>query len=314
MKYDVTAIGELLIDFTPITIDGKTGFLPNPGGAPANVAAAVGKLGGNSAFIGKVGDDAFGHFLKEILRGECVDTAGLILDKSTPTTLAFVHLDETGERSFSFYRKYCADTQLSRDELNLFVIARSKFLHFGSVSLTDAPAREAVLCAVQHASKHKALISYDPNYRPALWNSEAEAVSAMRAVLALADLIKVSQEELRLLTGTSDLSAGSASLAEHGARLVVVTLGADGALFRYGDHAAHVPSIPIKAVDTNGAGDAFWGALLYQLTRTENPFALSHTELEQAVRFANVAGALAATKSGAIPALPSPEEVYAHMH
>jgi fructokinase len=309
--FDVIAIGELLIDFTPAQINGESAFLPKPGGAPANVAAQVSRLGGSSAFIGKVGGDQFGHFLQGVLNSENVDTTGLMFDKTAPTTLAFVHLDENGERSFSFYRKHCADTRLCATDLNLPQFWRSKILHFGSVSLTDSPAKETVIFAAEYASKNGVVVSFDPNYRPLLWNSEAEAVTAIRVGLELADIVKVSQEEMTLITNCDDLLDGSAALSEYGARLVVVTLGANGAFFRYDEHTAQIPSACAKVVDTNGAGDAFFGGLLYQLTRFDSPLKLPFAEMENAVRFANAVGALTTTKHGAIPALPTLKDVIA---
>ena len=309
--FDVTAIGELLIDFTPAQIGGEAGFLPKPGGAPANVAAAVCRLGGKSAFIGKVGKDQFGQFLKGVLDSERVDTSGLVMDTAFPTTLAFVHLDEQGERSFSFYRKLSADTRLQQNELDLGLIEQSKILHFGSVSLTDSPSKETVLYAAEYAKKNGVLVSYDPNYRPLLWDNMETAVSAMREGLRLADIVKVSGEEMELITGEKDLAAGTQALAEYGAKLVVVTLGADGAFFRYREYTADIPTITdnIKVVDTNGAGDAFFGGLLYFLTRSESPLEQSKAEMISAIRFANAAGALTVTNYGAIPAMPTLETV-----
>jgi fructokinase len=305
----VTAIGELLIDFVPARIGNDAGFLPKPGGAPANVAVAVSRLGGSSAFIGKVGQDRFGSFLKGVLDSERVNVSGLISDASALTTLAFVHLDEKGDRSFSFYRKHCADTKLQWDEMDISLVLESKIVHFGSVSLTDHPAKEAVLYAAEYARKHGVLVSYDPNYRPLLWDSEDAAISAIQAGLGFADIIKVSGEEMRMFTGKDDVAEGTKILAEYGATLIVVTLGEAGAFFRCGQIAAAVPTIKVDVVDTNGAGDAFFGGLLYQLTRSENPLEQSEMRIWEAVRFANVAGALTITKYGSIPAIPTLDEV-----
>lgn len=310
---DVIAIGELLIDFTPSAIGGEAGFLPKPGGAPANVAATVSKLGGNSAFIGKVGRDPFGQLLKGVLDKERVDTSGLVFDETAPTTIAFVHLDARGERSFSFYRRHCADTLLSIDELNLSIIQQSKVLCFGSVCLTDSPVKEAVLYAAQYAKNHGILTGFDPNYRPFLWGSQDEAAAAILEGLRLADIVKVSGEEMTLITGEKNLSEGTKIIADYGAKLVAVTLGADGSYFRYGETAASVPGVHVQTVDTNGAGDAFFGGLLYKLTRAENPLQQTETEIENAIRFANIAGALTTTKHGAISAIPTLEEVQSNL-
>lgn len=307
--YDITVIGELLIDFTPVNCNGETAFLPKPGGAPANVAVAVNHLGGRSAFLGKVGSDKFGQFLKGVLESEKVDTSGLIMDAVAPTTLAFVHLDENGDRDFSFYRKNCADTQLSIEDLNLPVIRQSKILHFGSVSLTDSPAKEAVLYAARYAREQGILVSFDPNYRPALWDSKGLAVASICEGLRLADIVKVSAEEMELITGETDCELGTKALAAYGAKLVVVTLGPDGAFFRFGNDTAHIPTLDIKVKDTNGAGDAFFGGLLTRLTRDENPLEKSAEDISDAIRFANAVGALTTTKHGAIPAIPLLDEV-----
>ena len=311
MSADVVTIGELLIDFTPVKIGNETGFIPKPGGAPANVAAAVSKLGGISAFIGKVGDDQFGNFLKTALDSVNVNTAGVIFDKDAPTTLAFVHLDNGGERSFSFYRKYCADTQLTVKELDMNIIDRCKVLHFGSVSLTDSPTKDAVLYAAERASRKGSIVSFDPNFRPALWLNEENAVDEIRQALSLVDIIKVSHDEMEQITGNADVAVGTASLQEYGAKLVLVTLGSNGSYFRYMGYAAHVPSCKVETIDTNGAGDAFLGGLLYRLTRFSDPLSISPCDMEKAVMFANAVGALTTTKAGAITALPTMDEVIA---
>lgn len=314
MKYDVIAIGELLIDFTPVQINGENGFLPKPGGAPANVAVAVSRLGGSSAFIGKVGKDQFGQFLKNTLDNERVDTYGLVMDDNVPTTLAFVHLDERGDRSFSFYRNHCADTMLSVNELDLSLIRQSKILCFGSVCLTESPVKKSVLYSAEYAKNNNILVSFDPNYRPFLWNSEKEAASAIREGLPFADIIKVSGEEMELITGEKDLAAGTKALLKYGAKLVVVTLGSDGAFFRYGDYTAALPTIEVPVIDTNGAGDAFFGGLLYQITRVDKPLEQDKTKIMNMIEFANIVGALTTTKHGAISAIPTIDEVLAIPH
>lgn len=313
--YDVVAVGELLIDFTPAgTSDyGAALFARNPGGAPANVLAAVTRLGGRTAFIGKVGKDGFGRFLRDTLDGLGIDTAGLVMTDKVPTTLAFVQLNEHGDRSFSFYRKPGADIMLTPDEVNRELTAQAKVMHFGSVSLTDEPSRAATFAAVRAAKEAGAVVSYDPNYRPLLWDSLEEAKRWMCKGLSLADVVKVSDEELELLTGETDPERGSQKLLEAGASLALVSMGAKGAFYRLGEICGRQPTYDVKTVDTNGAGDSFFGAVLYRLCG--KPLAgiraLGKQELEDILSFGNAAGSMTTTRPGAIPALPTMEEVLA---
>ncbi|GHU51810.1 putative sugar kinase YdjE [Bacilli bacterium] len=306
--FDVTALGELLIDFTPSGLNdqGMSLFACNPGGAPANVLAMNNKLGGKTAFIGKVGNDEFGHFLERTLRDSGIDTAGLVLDKALNTTLAFVQLNEAGDRSFSFYRKEGADIMFTAAEINRELIAEAGIFHFGAVSLTGEPCRSAVYAALDYAKAHGKIISYDPNYRPLLWHSEAEAKVEMARPLALADILKVSEEEMSLLTGEKDLEKGAALLAEKGPGIVLVSLGAKGAFCFCADGSAVLPTYDVKTIDTTGAGDAFLGAVHYRLRgkTKEQVRGISKEELADIVDFANAAGSLTTTKKGAIPAMP----------
>lgn len=227
---DITAVGEILIDMTQTGLSeaGVPLFAANPGGAPANVAVAASRLGASTAFIGKTGRDPFGAYLRRVLEDDFVDCSGMHTGDQ-PTTMAIVSVDSTGERSFSFVRG--ADCELSPDEINESAVCRSKFLHFGSVSLTRGIARSGTIFAARAAHLAGVLVSYDPNYRPALWRSEAEAAEWMRVPLPLVDVIKLSEEELPLLTGSSDLEEGSRLLAEQGISLVLVTLGGAGSFF-----------------------------------------------------------------------------------
>lgn len=309
---DVTAIGEILIDFTPIKAsDGTDAFAKKPGGAPANVACAVSRLGGKTAFIGKVGNDAFGSFLKKTLDDNGVETKGLVTADKVHTTLAFVELDEHGDRSFSFYRNPGADILLSPDETDETLLKSTHFFHFGSVSLTDEPSRSATLSAVRIAKENGAIISFDPNYRAPLWKSEEDAIKVMKESVPLADIIKVSEEELFMLTCEKDLNAGAKALQSEGVTLVLVTCGAKGAFYLCSDKSGLLPTYDVATIDTNGAGDTFFGAVLYSLKdKTLDEIAsLSQEELTKIVSFANAAGSLATTKSGAIPAMPTNEEV-----
>ncbi len=312
-KFDIAAIGECLIDMTPCGVNemGIPLFGANPGGAPANVLAMFSKLGGNTAFIGKVGKDAFGDSLIENLRSANINTDSVVVTPDYNTTLAFVHLTAEGDRSFSFYRKNCADVMLDIDEINKDVLADCNILHFGSVSLTDEPSRTATLEAVKAAKENGAIISYDPNYRPLLWSCVDEAKEIMLKGALLADIIKVSDEELTLLTGESDYSRGSERLISLGASLVFVTLGKNGAF--YCNRASHgiLEAYDVKTIDTTGAGDTFFGSVLWLLkgkTREELA-AVENPELEEIVSFGNAAGSLTTTKKGAIPAMPDYEKI-----
>lgn len=311
--FDVTAVGELLIDFTPAgkSEAGCTLFAQNPGGAPANVLVAVSRLGGRTAFIGKVGSDGFGEFLKTTLERNGISTGNLVRTDRVHTTLAFVQLDEKGDRSFSFCRKPGADILLESGDVHPDLLRNTHFMHFGSVSLTDEPSRSATLHAVKEAKSAGAIISYDPNYRAPLWNNEQEAKNQMSAALPLADLVKLSEEELEMLTGDSDFLSAAHRIQALGAKLVLVTLGAKGVFYLLGDRYGKLPTYDVKTVDTNGAGDTFLGAVLYRLKEKSlrEIELLSEDELLDILSFANAAGSLATTKSGAIPAMPTREEV-----
>lgn len=316
---DVVALGELLIDFTPAGCSeaGNALLERNPGGAPANVLAAIAKLGGQGAFIGKVGDDQFGRYLRDVLQENRVSTQGLKLSGSVNTTLAFVHLDESGDRSFSFYRKPGADIMLTEQEVDLNLIESAKIFHFGSLSMTDEPARSATLKAVKHAKQNGVVVSYDPNWRPPLWENAEIAKEQMRAGLEYADILKISEVELELLTGETDLKKGAEILFKKDLKLLLITLGPDGCFYRGVNGTGRLPTYDTRVVDTTGAGDAFLGALLYSVCRAGHGLgALTVAETEEMIDFSNAAGALCASKRGAIPAVPSCEEVrhcMAHM-
>ena len=311
--FDITAVGELLIDFTPSGTNeyGNLLFARNPGGAPANVLAAASKIGAKTAFIGKVGKDGFGTFLKDTLHSIGISTESLLISETVNTTLAFVQLDEKGDRSFSFYRHPGADLMLEPADIKESLIAESHILHFGSVSLTDDPSRSATFHAVQLAKQNRCIISYDPNYRPMIWDSVENAKVQMQKGLAYADIIKVSEEEMTLLTGEQDLIKGSLLLAKEGAALVLVSMGEKGAFYRRGDICGMRPAFNVHTIDTNGAGDAFLGAVLFKMCKRQlsDIRNMQKERLDEIVAFANAAGALTTTKHGAIPALPDLEEI-----
>ena len=308
---DIVSEGEILIDLTQTGINahGIAQFSANPGGAPANVAVAAARLGAKTAFLGKVGRDSFGDKLRQVLAENGVDVSGLAVDPIQHTTLAVVSVDQHGERSFSFYRNPSADVNLTAEEIPVSLLRQTRYLHFGSVSLTTEPAKSATLHAAQLAKSLGAMISYDPNYRANLWPDEATAVSRMLEPLPLVDVLKVSDEELPLLTGTTDLEAGTRRLMEYGVRLVLVTLGPRGAYYRWKSQTGKVPGVPCQVADTNGAGDTFFGAALSQLAQLEQLEALTVEELTRIIAMANKAASLTTSRPGAIPAMPMLEEV-----
>ena len=307
---DVTAIGEILIDLTQTGTNesGVPQFSANPGGAPANVAVAAARLGAKPAFWGKVGDDAFGAYLRKVLTENGVDTAGLRTG-SQPTTMAIVSVDGTGERSFRFLRG--ADRDICPEEVDEDAVFKTKILHFGSVSLTAGMSRSATIFAARTAHKNGGLVSYDPNYRPALWANQAEAAEWMAIPLPLVDIIKLAEEELPLLAGTADLEEGTRILEERGLSLIMVTLGGEGVFCRWKGESWHQPGVPVKVADTNGAGDTFLGAVLSRLCqRGEKPLeGLTRAELKDILAFANRAAAFTCSRSGAIPAMPALAEL-----
>ncbi|MDD3230155.1 MAG: carbohydrate kinase [Oscillospiraceae bacterium] len=311
--FTVTALGELLIDFTEkgYSENGQRLFEQNPGGAPANVLVALQRLGARTAFLGKVGTDMHGSYLRETLQHEGVNIEGLIADDHFFTTLAFVALNSAGERHFSFARKPGADTQLRPDELRKDIIQNSRIFHTGSLSLTGEPVRSATLEALKTAQKAGCVLSYDPNYRAPLWDSREEAARQMRRVLPYMDLVKISDEETELLTGCARPEDAAAKLVEY-AKAAVVTLGGKGAYVCTKEGGTIVPTFAGKVVDTTGAGDSFWGGFLFAFL--QSGIAVENITLEQAksfARFGNAAATLCVGKRGGIPAMPTLSETEA---
>lgn len=310
--FDVTALGEVLIDFTPngVSEAGQRVFEQNPGGAPANVLAALNRCGLKTSFIGKVGDDMHGLFLKETLEHAGIDTSGLIVDEKVFTTLAFVALNDSGERSFSFARKPGADTMLTSQEVNLDIINNTKILHVGSLSLTNDPSRSATFYALQKAKENGCILSYDPNYRAPLWESKETAVKHMKSVMPYIDVMKISDEETVLIMEESSFEKAAAMIVESGIPLVVVTLGSEGAYVCTKEGGKIVPGFVSNVVDTTGAGDSFWGGFLYQLVQSKKrPDEVTLEEAIRFARFANAVASLCVEKRGGIPAIPSLSEV-----
>lgn len=316
-KFDVVALGEILIDFTfkGKTADGKNLFEENPGGAPANCVAALSKLGGKGAFIGMTGRDSFGEDLRNVLEELKVSTAGLRTTKAQHTTLAFVSLDENGERHFSFCRNPGADTQLSVEDLNREILESARILHIGSLSLTDEPSKSAEEEAVRIVKNAGGLISYDPNYRANLWGGREDALAIIKGMIPQADILKLSEEEFELLYGKGRTKEDVADeILSGGTSLVLVTLGSEGVFYAFKNDSAAMDCGTVKAkktkvVDTTGAGDSFNGGLLYRLTRKGSPLNFSRESLEDDLSFANTVAAICVSRRGAIPALPTLEKV-----
>lgn len=315
--YDVAALGELLIDFTCLSTDtdGYPTMAAHPGGAPANYLAALTKFGAKTAMIGKVGSDAFGRLLIKTLKGAGIDTRGMLVSDDVFTTLAFVTLDDSGDREFSFARKPGADTQLRFEEIDLGVIDASKVLHFGTLSMTNEPARDATYKAVEYAAGHGKLISFDPNLRKPLWDDLEEAKRQMLWGLQHADVVKISDEETEFLFGLAPEEAAKHIIDSFGVRLVYVTCGAEGCFYRTKTASGFVKALSGIAVkDTTGAGDIFGGSAMYGLLRAGGvPEKLTAEELENIVSFACASAGLSTTKAGGISSVPELGEVEAAM-
>lgn len=314
--YDITVFGEILIDFTwqGVNEEGQTLFAQNPGGAPANVAVAAARLGAHTAFLGKAGKDIHGEFLRSVLKKENVDIKGMLLDKNYFTTLAFVDIGKNGERSFSFARKPGADTMIEKEEIDVDILDRTNIFHVGSLSLTSQPARDTTFYAVKRAKNKGSIISYDPNYRSSLWESELAAKEQMRSLIPYVDIMKISDEETELLTDIKEPKKAAESLFQKGVKIVTVTLGSEGAYIYCKEGGKIVPGFVSKAIDTNGAGDSFFGGFLYKISRTgKKPEDLMLDELEECTRFGNAVASLCVEQKGAIPAMPYSEQVQKRM-
>ena len=312
--YDVTALGELLIDFT------ETGLSPqgnpllevNPGGAPCNVLSMLQNLGHRTAFLGKVGRDTFGDLLVDAVTRCGIGTRGLLRDESVHTTLAFVHTLPGGDRTFSFYRKPGADIMLRAEELDRELLQGCRIFHFGTLSLTDEPCRTATREAVRTAREAGALLSFDPNLREPLWDSLDEARKQIEWGLAQCDILKISDNEVLFMTGETDFEKGAAVLRGRfpNIRLLNITAGPDGSHCFCGDRHVFVPGFSVATIETTGAGDTFCACVLHDVLknglddRTEE-------SLKAMLRFANAAAAIVTTRKGALKAMPKPEEIQA---
>lgn len=307
----VVSIGELLVDFVPgepgVNLYEAVSFQKAAGGAPANVAAVVAKLGGRSAFIGRVGDDPFGRWLRDTLQATGVDTRAVRLDPAFPTTLAFVSLAADADRDFAFYRNNTADTRLAPADLDDGLLREAAYLHFCSVSLSREPARATTFEAARRARAAGALVSFDVNWRPPLWDDQTRARAVIKEGVALADLLKLSESELSFLTG-SDQPEAARRLLNGRLRFILVSRGADGVTLVTRNAVTDIPAFKVRPVDSTGAGDALAGALLFDLAR-EPGIPDDEVLLREAVRRAQAVAALSTLKPGAIPSYPDSAEL-----
>lgn len=313
--YDVVALGELLIDFAQQSVDesGYPTMAAHPGGAPGNFLAALNQYGASTAFLGKVGDDTFGRLLIGTLKEAGIETRGIVVDPTVFTTLAFVTFKD-GDRSFSFARKPGADTMLRFDEVDLSLIDQTKVFHFGSLSLTGEPVRTATRQAIAYAKEQGKLITYDPNLRPPLWESQEQAREEILWGLHQADVVKISDEEVTFLWDCDEQEGARKLLEECGVKLAMVTLGPKGCYLRNRNGSVTVSSPKVKPIDTTGAGDIFGGSAVSRLLKLgKAPEDLDQAELEGIARFASTAASLSTEHPGGIPSIPAESVVLERM-
>ncbi len=310
---DVVALGELLVDFTNVGADsdGYPTMAAHPGGAPANFLAALSKYGAKTALLGKVGEDTFGKLLVGTLEKAGIATKGIVMAEDVFTTLAFVTLDETGNREFAFARKPGADTRIAFEELDLSLIDETQVFHFGTLSLTDEPARSTTCKAVAYARKKGKMITYDPNLRKPLWGDLAEAKKQLLWGLSQADVVKISDEEVTFLFGLDAEEGAKHILENYCVKLVFVTCGAEGCFFRNRNAGGYVPSLRgVQVADTTGAGDIFGGSAVWKLLQSgKSPEELNEAELTAIAHFACTAAGLSTTRPGGVSSVPKYAEV-----
>lgn len=311
-KIDVLALGELLIDFTHNgeSSQGNGLFEANPGGAPCNVLAMLNKLGHKTAFMGKVGNDIFGRLLKKTLEELSIQTDYMQMDEEVRTTLAFVANDETGDRSFSFYRNPGADMMFTEEEVNEEAICSSRIFHFGTLSMTHEGVRKATKKALHIAKDNGVLISFDPNLRESLWESLEDAKEQFAYGMGYCDVLKISDNEIQWFTGEEDYDKGIKILQDtYHIPLILLSLGKTGSRAYYKNLRVEVPAFVQKnTIETTGAGDTFFGSCLHFVLE-KGLEDLTETDLTEMLRFANSAASLITTKKGALKVMPSKEEV-----
>jgi fructokinase len=318
---DVICVGELLVEFVSqadnVSLEDAPGFIKAPGGAPANVAVALQRLGLSSGFVSKVGDDPFGRYLRRALEQAGVDTRFLLVDAQARTTAVFVAVWDDGHKDLCFYRNPGADAMLRPTEIEDSLFDGARAFHYGSITFIEEPATSAQRKLIEMAQRRGLMISYDPNYRPTLWPSEARAREVIQEAFHYAHLAKVSWEEWEVATGHKDLDPGIQAVLDKGVELLLVSRGAEGALATNGEYRIQIPAFPIQVVETTGAGDAFMAAMItHLLPEREKAGSLRRVppeQVKQALRFAAAAGALTCTRPGAIPALPTLAETQAFL-
>lgn len=315
--FDIIGLGELLVDFTPYGKSAQNNdlFEANPGGSVANFTVAAARLGSRTAFMGKLGDDMFGHQLFEVMRGYGVNTDGVVFTGDYMTTLAFVKLYENGERDFSFYRKLGADAMLDTQDINFKMLEDSKAVHFSSLTLVNETCFRATEKAIAQAKKSGAMITYDPNWRPNLWDDPEYCRFAMGKGMFWADVVKVSEEELRYITGIEDDVQAAENVLARGPRLVIETMGEGGSTFFCTNGSKHVTAYSVKAVDATGAGDACFGAIVHGIIK--NNISLDNIDtnkLQSVLKFANATAAISVMGRGGMPSLPTYEQVVEFMN
>jgi len=311
-KFDVVALGELLVDFTANgkSVQGNTLFEANPGGAPCNVLSMLQRLGKRTAFIGKVGKDSFGEMLRAVVKEQGIDTGNLIEDEEVPTTLAFVHTALDGERSFSFYRNPGADMMLREEEVDISILENTCIFHFGSLSMTDAGAEKATKKAAEAAKKAGILISFDPNLRPPLWKSLDIAKEKIAYGISQCDILKISDDEIEFFTGISDIDEGVAKIQqEFHTPLICATMGKMGSrAYYHGKRVEHAPFLNEDTIETTGAGDTFMACVLNGIL--ENGLdGMDEQKLYEMLEFANAASSIITTRKGALKVMPEKNEV-----
>lgn len=311
-RYDVAALGELLIDFTENGVSGQGNpvFEANPGGAPCNVLSMLSKLGRRVSFIGKVGKDMFGAQLEKAILEVGIDTAGLLKDEEVHTTLAFVHTMEDGDRDFSFYRNPGADMMLLAEELNEEILKNCRIFHFGTLSMTAEGCREATKKAIRIAKEAGAIVSFDPNLREPLWDSLENAKEQTAYGISQCDILKISDNEIQWFTGKEDYEEGVRFLQEnYSCKLILVSLGKEGSMAYSGDQKAMVPAfVQENTIETTGAGDSFCGSILHQVLE-KGMRDYTEEELKEMLTFANAAASIVTTRKGALRVMATKEEI-----
>ena len=305
----VITLGEALIDFIPVDKKNKL-FEKNPGGAPANVAVGLARLGSRTAFIGKVGDDSLGRFLYDTLADEDIILNNMILTKEAKTALSIVTLDEKGDRSFDFFGEESADRLLSKEEIDDELFGDFKIYHFGSISMINEISRQATKYALDLAQKREMYVSYDPNLRESLWSDLDKAKKIMKSVLGQVDILKVSKEELDFLTGFAGIEEGAEQLKNKNEISIVLITDGDNGVYFYRNKLVHIPAKKVEAVDTTGAGDAFMSAFLNRVDKSDISIdEMTDAQIEKICEFANYCSALVVQKQGAMSKLPTKDEV-----